>query len=179
MTRIALLVLAALSAGCSITTAPDFQVRIDSAFLVDGKYPAKSFGHGILIDERTVLTVRHVAPDASRTYVVSRASWQGPHLKRIRFRRAHYAGQFAAGFSIEPLSVLRLSKPMHCEAYPELRGIEAGDSGSPILGKRGAVVGLITGHSPMFGGRTILGTNGPSGPVPRDFKPQKAIREED
>lgn len=172
----ALVALVSVASGCATSTAPDFEVRIDSDYkhkregdgeLVD----AHSYGHGILIDERHVLTVAHVAP-GPRRYRVSRASAHGPRGSRVSYVSATYLGTFRQGASVEPLVVLRLSRKMPCSLYPEVRGIEPGDSGSPIYGKRGAVVGLITGYTEggwIGPGRTILGTNAPNGPIPRVF----------
>ena len=159
-------------AGCASGGTPDFDVRIDSEFMKDGK-KVNTYGHGILIDEHHVVTVNHVAPGKRIRYMVSRASVHVTgHKRRIRYIRARYLGSFGHGQSIEPLSVLRLDSAMSCDAFPEFRGIEPGDSGSPILGKRGEVVGLITGYTQnmFYPGRTILGTNGKIGPIPRTFK---------
>lgn len=167
MRLLALVVCVALS-GCAAVT-PDWHVRIDSWY--DGRH---AYGHGILVDSTHVLTVQHVAP-GPRDYKVSRANLHGTRREDvIRHVEAYYQGGYTQG-SVEAFSVLRLRKPMFCEEWPELRSIEPGDSGGPILGKRGAVVGLITGYSVgVFSpGRTLLGTNGPRGPVPRIFPRRK------
>jgi len=169
MRILALIALALLPlTGCvSGSTAPDFHVRIDFMVGEDGN----GYGHGILLDAHTVVTVHHVAPDDGH-YLVSRAAYAG---NAPRYVRADYVRSYGVGRSFEPLTVLKLRKGMSCSTYPEFRGIEPGDSGSPIMGKRGAVVGLISGYvqnNPFFLGRTSLGTNGPVGPTPRT-KPKK------
>lgn len=161
--------------GCVMgSTAPDFQVRIDT---MKGS-ESRGYGQGILIDAHTVVTVAHVVNKPGR-YLVSRASAHEGTKRRVRHIKARFLGLFSQGRSVEPLSVLVLEKGMWCSKYPEFRPVEPGDSGSPIMGKRGAVVGLITGHfRGIFPGRTILGTNGPMGAVPRDFakKPKRRKR---
>lgn len=161
------LVLCALLWGCA-GGAPDYQVRIDATDKV-----AHGYGHGILIDSRHVATVEHVAPRRDLDYRVSRADLHRGSHRRIRYIKAKLVGFYGTKRrTVERLSVLRLSKPMWCAEFPKFRNVEAGDSGSPILGKRGEVVGLVTGFKPQmfFMGRfipgpSIVGSNGPVGPV--------------
>ena len=171
MSRLALLALSTLLLSGCVSGLPDFHVRIDS---MGTGVESNGYGHGVLVDSRTLVTVAHVVDKPGR-YLVSRASLHGTTRRRIRYIRARYTGTFNLGRSVEGLSVLTLDHSMHCDRFAELRGIEPGDSGSPILGKRGEVVGLITGYvqnNPFFPGRTILGTNGPIR-VPRQFPPKK------
>lgn len=166
---LALLALALLPlTGCVSGGVADFHVRIDS---MSSGAESDGYGHGILVDSHTLVTVAHVVNKPGR-YLVSRARYAG---NAPRYVKARYVGTFNAGRSVEALSVLRLDKGMICSRYAKLRGIEAGDSGSPIIGKRGEVVGLITGYvqnNPFFRGRTILGTNGPIR-IPDRFPPKK------
>ena len=150
----ALLALALALCGCAgAGTAPDFQVRID----VVADTESMGYGHGVLVDSRTVVTVAHVV-GGEGNYYASRAN-RVPKPRRVRARFVRIIG---LGSSVEPLSVLRLDEPMYCARYPELRGVEPGDSGSPIMGKRGAVIGFVHGYiGGFFPGRTILGVNGP------------------
>ena len=149
--------------GCT-AASPDYHVRIDT--------PGMGYGHGILIGPSTVVTVEHVAPVTSVTYKVSRASRHKNGQRPIRYVKAERVRRFG-GSSAEPLVVLRLKTPMACTEYPEFRNVEPGDSGSPILGKRGEVIGLVSGmkrrfffvERPVFSW-AIIGTNGPIGPVP-------------
>ena len=171
MRVLALLAAVALTSGC-LHASPDYHVRID-VYEKGKKRDGLGFGHGILVDARHVVTVNHVAPGAKYTYHVSRAYLHGYHLSKIRYIKATFVGSFGQDRSVETLSVLRLSKPMHCEIFPEFRMVEEGDSGSPILGKRGEVIGLVTGRIGPFvfigqvrHGNSIIGTNGPVGPVP-------------
>lgn len=160
MSRLAMLAVLALSlSGCmGAGTAPDFQVRID---IVRDAKESIGFGHGVLIDKRTVVTVAHVGGKEA-DYYVSRANG----APKPRYVKAHFVGLFGSTVSVEPLAVLRLDESMYCSRYPELRGVEPGDSGSPILGKRGAVIGFVHGYiEGFFTGRTIMGVNGPIGPL--------------
>lgn len=171
MRFLALVAVALLTSGC-LSAAPDYHVRID--IFQDGKKAdGLGYGHGILVDSRHVVTVDHVAPGDHLTYQVSRARLHHTHLGKIRYVKARWVGKFGHGRSVETLSVLRLSKSMDCDIFPEFRGVEPGDSGSPILGKRGEVIGLVSARiGPFFfmgqprHGKSIIGTNGPVGPVP-------------
>ena len=133
------------------------------------------YGHGVMVDSETVVTVAHVAEGANHgTIRVSRASEHHGSLRRILYVRGEVSHPFRMAHSVEHLVVIKLEGALPCKRYPKFRSIEPGDSGSPILGKGGDVVGLVTGykHNVFFmgkftPGRTIVGTNGPMGPVPR------------
>lgn len=167
-----LLTALALFTGCASTSA-DWHVRLD-AVGEDGE--GLGYGHGVLIDSSTVVTVEHVAEgEAIGHFRVSRASVHHAATRRIRYVKAKVSHYLSGGNSVERLAVLKLASPMTCDVYPKMRSIEKGDSGSPIMGKRGEVIGLVTGYRSsvyfmgrITRGRTIFGTNGPMGPIPRD-----------
>lgn len=170
---LAALVSLSLLTGCvSGGTAPDYQVRIDE---VVGNN-SLGYGHGVLIDSRTVVTVAHVgkASEEGSEFYVSRAASHVNNGGKVRYIRARRVVSFNDRDSAEALVVFTLDKSMSADVYPKFRNVAKGDSGSPILGARGEVVGLVSGVQmvPFLGdfrirGPSVVGTNGPFGPVPR------------
>lgn len=164
----ALVLLAVLAAGCASTSGvPDYQVRIETS---------ERYGHGVLLDERHVLTVHHVAPSATDTYFVSKARQHVPGQRRRAYqvRSGRVIRYFGFGDSAEPLALLRLDKALPADVYPKLRPVEPGDSGSPILGKQGILIGLVSMMGRNGRGLIVIGTV-----VPNDVAVVPPKREEE
>lgn len=144
MTRAALLLALALVAGCVAVApepVPDYHVRIDTV---------TGWGSGALVDSTTVLTVGHVVDRVDEFCPI--------YVYRGRERRRAYVSERSRGSTqtIEPVVRLKLTKPLSVGPVA-LRRIAKGDSGTPVLGKGGAIVGFISGWagpSYKWAGRT-------------------------
>lgn len=150
MIRGLLLCALALAAGCALVPpppVPDYHVRIETV---------TGWGSGALVDSTTVLTVGHVVSGLDPFFPV----W----VLRGRQRRRAYVSEETRGHTgtIEPVVRLKLRRPLEVGEVA-LRPLRPGDSGTPIVGKGGAIVGLISGwgtHTKWLGrrGHTLIGT---------------------
>lgn len=135
--------LLSVAGGC-VSGAYEPHVRV-STFRVADK-SGHSFGHGVLLSPRRVLTVDHVVPDdlSELILAVSRADSHRANAQQPRYVRARVLRRLANPHGYEGLVLLDLAEPIACPEYPRTRPLAPGDSGSPVLGARGEVVGLIS-----------------------------------
>lgn len=172
MSRLATLLLCvSVLAGC-VSAGYEPHVRVTT---VEGRQ-GTGYGHGVLIDSTHVLTVLHVAADAEGSItlgdgvrlVVSRATAHRANLVRVRYVKAKIV-RVIANMSYEPLVLLELEEPMWCPEYPSFRPIRPGDSGSPILGTNGDLIGFVSAMS-QFGPQNlvIIGSGAPFAPIETD-----------
>ena len=160
MPRLALLLalLLALS-GCTTTwgrygaeATPDYQVKIETS---------EGTGVGVLTSPNTVVTVEHVVkledPESPRKITVHR----GREKRCVKSQR-----KLKRKGGIEFLVELTLCDPLEIVDPPFLRPMRPGDSGSPILGRDGEVIGFVYGYSTnmfLVPGNVPLGVMAPGG----------------
>lgn len=149
----ALVVLGAALAACS--ASPRVELRAHRPGDVAGVGSGGWYrGWGVAIDERRVVTPAHVVGGAD--HVLARQVWvdgSGRVRRRGRWRRAEVIGHGPAE-RVEPLAALVVYGERLEPA--ELGALQPGDSGTPVYGAGGEVIGLLWGDGADPHGRPVL-----------------------